>query len=61
VWMGLVRWLPSHRTHVVSYYPSFIVLGVAFLAFDGVGLLGFLGVRFVIRALVHEGLAASKG
>jgi hypothetical protein len=31
------------------------------LAFDGVGLLGFLGVRFVIRALVHEGLAASKG
>ena len=52
-----IRWLPSHRAHVVLCYPSFLVLGFAFVTLAGVGLLGILGVRFVFRVLIHEGLA----
>ena len=55
--LGPIRWLPSHRAHVVLCYPSFLVLGIAFFTLAGVGLLGILGGRFVIRTLVREGLA----
>jgi len=58
VWLGPIRWLPSHRAPTILCYLSFLALGVAFFAFAGVGLLGFLGVRFVPRVLVHERRAA---
>jgi len=56
--LGPIRWLPSHRAPVILSYPLFLVIGNAFFTLAGVGLLGFLGVRFVLRVLVHEGLAA---
>ena len=55
--LGPIRWLPSHRTPFVLCYPSFLVLEIAFVTLADVGLLGILGVRFVLRVLVHEGLA----
>ena len=58
VGLNPVRWLPSHRVHVVLCCSSFLVLGVAFLSLVGVGLLGFLGVCFVFGVLVHEGFTA---
>ncbi len=54
----LIHCLPSQRAPVVLIYSSFVVLGVAFFTLAGVGLLGFRGVRFILRVLVHEGLAA---
>jgi len=42
VWLGPARWLPSHQAPVVLSRPSFLVLGVAFVSFAGVGLLSFL-------------------
>ena len=58
MWLGPVQWLPSHRAPVVLCRPSFLVLGVAFFAFAGVGRLGLLGVCLVFRVLVHERLVA---
>ncbi len=55
--LGPIRWLPSRRAHVVLCYPSFLVLGIPFCTLAGVGLLGILGVRFVLRVMVREGLA----
>jgi hypothetical protein len=46
--LGPFRWLPSHLAPVVLCYPSFLVLEIPFFTLDGVGLLGFLGVRFVL-------------
>ena len=54
---GPIRWLPSHRAHVVLCYPSLIVLKIAIFTLAGVGLLGILGGRFVLKVLVCEGLA----
>ena len=56
--LGSIRCLPSHRAPVFLCHPSFLVLGVAIFTLAGVGLLGFLGVRFVLKVLDHEGLAA---
>jgi len=56
--LGPIRWLPSHRAPAILCYLSFLVLGIAFFTLPGVGLLGFLGARFVLRVLVHDGLAA---
>ena len=39
VWPCSTPWLPSHRAHGVLSRLSFFVLGVAFFAFAGVGLL----------------------
>jgi hypothetical protein len=50
--------LVSHRAIVVLCSPSFLVIGAAFFALDGVGLFGLLGVCFVLRVLVDEGLVA---
>ena len=43
---------------VVLCVPSFHVLGVAFFPLAGVGIFVLLGVRFVLRVLVHENLVA---
>ncbi len=53
----LVRWLPSRRAPVILCSSSIFDLEVAFFALAGVGIFGLLGVRFVLVALVHEGLA----
>ena len=51
---------------VLSSGACHLVLAVIFcssgclFAFAGVGLLGFLGVRFVLWVLVHEGLVAQE-
>ena len=58
MWLGSDRWQPSRGAPGVLRYSSFLVLGVAFFSFAGVGLPGFLGVRCVLRVLFHEGLAA---
>ena len=51
--LGPIRWLPSHRALVVLWYPSFLFLGIAFFSLVGVGLLGILGVCFVLMVLVR--------
>ena len=58
MWLGPAQRVPSHRAHVVLCRPSLLILGVAFFAFAGVGLLGLLGVCLVLRVLVHEELFA---
>ena len=55
--LGPIRWLPSHRAHIVLCYPSCLVIEIPLFTRAGVGLLGFLGGRFVLTVLVHEGFA----
>ncbi len=57
---GLGPWLPSHRAPYVLCCLSFLVLGAAFFALGGVGLLCFLGGCLALRVLVHEGLVACE-
>ena len=52
--VGPIRWLPSHRAPIVLCHPSFLDLGILFFDLADVGLLGFLGVRFVLRVSVHD-------
>jgi len=60
VWLGLGPWLPSHRAPFVLCRISFLVLGVAFFAFAGAGLLCLLRGCLVLMVLVHEGLVACE-
>ena len=56
--LGLVMWLPSHRTPLVLWLSSFLRLGVSLFSLAGVGLFGFLGVRLILSVFVQEGFAA---
>ena len=59
--LSLLQWLPSHRAHFVLCSSSFVGLGVAFLPFAGVSLLGLLEVRLILGVILHEGFGTREG
>ena len=53
--------LPSQHAPFVLCSSSVLGLGVAFLPFAGVGLLGSLGVHLILGVIFHESFATRKG
>jgi len=55
-------WVQSAGCPLIGRMSSYVIrhffLKVAFFTLAGAGLLDLLGVRFVLRVLIHEGLAA---